>query len=87
MNPTAAGSQGGMVGSGAMGRGPRVITIDKQKLYRRFSDGKLQPLSMPYNQQGQQRNMGPPARIPSRTPNPYTASRTPAQGLQQQARS
>lgn len=120
MNPTAAGgAQGGMVGSGAMGRGPRdrdigavitvvkgnhkgyngiikdingtlarvelntgnkVITIDKSKLYRRLPDGKLQPLSMPYHQQGQQRNMGPPAGVPSRTPNPYTASRTPAWG-------
>ncbi|KAG1749697.1 uncharacterized protein EDB91DRAFT_1109150 [Suillus paluster] len=118
MNPTAAGgAQGGMVGSGGMGRGPRdrdigavitvvkgnhkgyngvikdingtlarvelntgnkVITIEKQKLYRRLPDGKLQPLNAPYQSQGQQRNMGPPAGVPSRTPNPYaSASRTP----------
>ncbi|OJA11585.1 hypothetical protein AZE42_01936 [Rhizopogon vesiculosus] len=120
MNPTAAGgAQGGMVGSGAMGRGPRdrdigatitvikgnlkgyigiikdingtlarvelntgnkVITIDKEKLYRRLPDGTLQPLSAPIHPKGQQRSMGPPPAVASRTPNPYGGGRTPGWG-------
>lgn len=42
-------------------------------------DGTLQPLHAPYHPKGPQRNMGPPAAAPSRTPNPY-GGRTPGWG-------
>lgn len=132
MNPALVAPTGGMVGSGAMGRGPRdrdigttvmvvkgahkgyagtikdtnghiarvelrtgnkVISIEKDKLHRRYPDGKLEPLSVRATQG--QGNYGGGQRGPSsfgapsggrtpfnsvgRTPNPYAeGGRTPA---------
>ncbi|KAF8655012.1 hypothetical protein AX16_003283 [Volvariella volvacea WC 439] len=94
------GAQKGYVGTikdtnGNMARvelrtGNKIISIEKDKLYKRISDGKLAPLNS--TQHGM---MGPPmdrfgsrtpqagGRTPSgaavgRTPNPYQDSRTPA---------
>ncbi|KDR77014.1 hypothetical protein GALMADRAFT_246210 [Galerina marginata CBS 339.88] len=128
MNPAMVAPTGGMVGSGAMGRGPRdrdigttvmvvkgphkgyvgtikdtngpvarvelrtgnkIIMIEKEKIYRRYPDGKLEALDKA-PRHGQQRGNSNPyhnggfavPRTPynsSKTPNPYGGdSRTPA---------
>ncbi|KAF8837001.1 transcription elongation factor Spt5 [Paxillus ammoniavirescens] len=59
--------------------GNKVITIDKEKLYRKLPDGSLVPLSQPYNPNWGQGGFRTPG-APARTPNPFAQAnggRTP----------
>ncbi|KAH7883023.1 hypothetical protein F5I97DRAFT_1960163 [Phlebopus sp. FC_14] len=58
--------------------GNKVITIDKEKLYRKLPDGTLIPLSQYYNPNRAQQGG---FKAPARTPNPYAnGGRTPGWG-------
>ncbi|KAF8558684.1 transcription elongation factor Spt5 [Imleria badia] len=62
--------------------GNKIITIDKQKIYRKLPDGTLIPLNKPYNPNAGQGSFKTPG-APARTPNPYaqaTGGRTPGWG-------